>query len=91
VNGDSHVRLLVGGLARPLSRALHRGASAPEAGTKHEGAVTPMPTMVLTAATEEAAHRDLPFPAEWFGLIALGIFAALFALTWSFRHVATKH
>jgi hypothetical protein len=51
-----------------------------------------MPTLVLTAATEEAAnHRELPFPAEWFGIIALATFAALFAFTWAFRSVATKH
>jgi hypothetical protein len=51
-----------------------------------------MPTMVLTAATEEAAnHRELPFPAEWFGIIALAIFLGLFAFTWAFRSVASKH
>jgi hypothetical protein len=50
-----------------------------------------MPTMVLTAATEEAAHRELPFSAEAFGIIALAIFMGLFAFTWAFRSVASKH
>ena len=49
-----------------------------------------MPTMLLAAATEEA-QRELPMPAEAFGLIALAIFATLFGLTWAFRSVATKH
>jgi hypothetical protein len=49
-----------------------------------------MPTMLLAAATEEA-HRDLPMPAEAFGLIALAVFASLFGLLWAFRSVATKH
>jgi drug/metabolite transporter (DMT)-like permease len=49
-----------------------------------------MPTMLLAAATEEA-HRELPMPAEVFGLIALAVFATLFAFTWAFRSIATKH
>jgi hypothetical protein len=51
-----------------------------------------MPTSVLTAATEEAAnHRELPFPAEWFGIIAIAVFAGLLAFTWAFRNVAHNH
>jgi hypothetical protein len=51
-----------------------------------------MLTTVLTAATEQAAeHRELPFHAYWFGIIALAIFASLFAFTWAFRSIATKH
>ena len=45
-------------------------------------------------ASEEAgveAHRELPMAAEWYGIIALAIFAALFAFTWAFRSVASKH
>ena len=49
-----------------------------------------MPTLLLAAATEEA-HRELPMPAIVFGIIALSVFATLFALTWSFRSVASKH
>ena len=40
-------------------------------------------------ATEE--HRDLPMPAWVFGVITLGIFFALFAVTWSFRSVGNRH
>jgi hypothetical protein len=50
-----------------------------------------MPTRLLAAATETEAHRELPLPAEVFGLIALVVFAALFASTWAFRYVGTKH
>jgi hypothetical protein len=53
-----------------------------------------MLTTVLMTATEEAgaeATRELPFAAEWFGIIALAIFAGLFAFTWAFRSVASKH
>ena len=50
-----------------------------------------MLTTVLTAATEEAAHRELPIPAAWFGITTIAVFAALFAFTWAFRSVATKH
>jgi hypothetical protein len=50
-----------------------------------------MLTTVLSAATEEAAHKELPFPPMWFGIGALVLFTALFAFTWAFRSVATKH
>jgi hypothetical protein len=53
-----------------------------------------MLTTILAATQEEAGrevHRELPFSAEWFGIIALVIFASLFALTWAFRSVASKH
>ena len=51
-----------------------------------------MPTSILTAATEEAAnHRELPIAAEWYGIIAIGIFFGLFAFTWAFRSVAHNH
>ena len=53
-----------------------------------------MLTAILAAANEEAgreAHRELPFAPEWFGIGALVIFASLFAVTWAFRSVASKH
>jgi hypothetical protein len=51
-----------------------------------------MPTLVLTAATEEAAnHRELPFPAELYGIVAMAVFIGLFAFTWAFRNVAHNH
>jgi hypothetical protein len=53
-----------------------------------------MLTTVLMTATEETgadAHRELPFAPEWFGIGALVVFAALFAVTWAFRSVASKH
>jgi hypothetical protein len=53
-----------------------------------------MLTTVLMTATEEAgaeAHRELPFAPEWFGIGALVLFGALFAFTWAFRSVASKH
>jgi hypothetical protein len=43
-----------------------------------------------TLAAEEA-KRHLPIPAWGFGLIALGVFALLLAVTWAFRSSATKH
>ena len=50
-----------------------------------------MLTLALTTATEETAHRELPVPAEWFGIGTLVLFCALFAFTWAFRSVASKH
>jgi hypothetical protein len=51
-----------------------------------------MLTMVLAAATEQAEqHRELPFPAAWFGIGAIVVFAGLLAFTWAFRSVAHKH
>jgi hypothetical protein len=43
-----------------------------------------------TLAAEEA-KRHLPIPAWGFGLIALGVFALLLAVTWAFRSSGTKH
>jgi heme/copper-type cytochrome/quinol oxidase subunit 2 len=51
-----------------------------------------MSAFALVAAAEAVEeHRDLPMPAWAFGVIALGVFFALFALTWSFRSVGNKH
>jgi hypothetical protein len=50
-----------------------------------------MPMALVMAATESETHRALPIPAEVYGVIALGVFAALLAITWAFRSVATRH
>jgi heme/copper-type cytochrome/quinol oxidase subunit 2 len=51
-----------------------------------------MHAFVLVAAAEAAEeHRDLPMPAWAFAAIALGVFFTLFAITWSFRSVGTRH
>jgi hypothetical protein len=39
----------------------------------------------------EEAKRHLPIPAWGFGLIALGAFGLLLAVTWAFRSSGTKH
>jgi hypothetical protein len=33
----------------------------------------------------------LPFPAVIFGVIAIGVFVLLGAITWSYRDVANRH
>jgi hypothetical protein len=43
----------------------------------------------LLAAAQEGP--ELPVPPAAFGLIALGVFAALLALTWAFRSVGKRH
>ncbi|HST85322.1 MAG TPA: hypothetical protein VLL08_26515 [Kineosporiaceae bacterium] len=49
-------------------------------------------TFALAAAAQGAEeHRDLPMPAWAFGVIALGVFFVLFAVTWSFRSVGNRH
>jgi heme/copper-type cytochrome/quinol oxidase subunit 2 len=51
-----------------------------------------MTASVLVAAAEAVEeHRDLPMPAWAFGAIAIGVFFALFLVTWSFKSVGTKH
>jgi hypothetical protein len=49
-----------------------------------------MPTRLLAAASE-TAERELPMPPWAYGVIALAVFASLFALLWAFRSVASKH
>ena len=39
---------------------------------------------------EGEAHRQLPMPAEIYGVIALVLFILLLALLWSFRGTASK-
>ena len=46
---------------------------------------------LVAAAQEAEEHRDLPMPAWAFGLIAIGVFFGLFAITWSFRSVGNRH
>ncbi|MBK0419146.1 hypothetical protein JD276_08880 [Leucobacter sp. CSA1] len=47
----------------------------------------------ITAAAEGGHHivNELPFPAPLFGAIALTVFVALAAVTFSFRDVANRH
>jgi heme/copper-type cytochrome/quinol oxidase subunit 2 len=41
---------------------------------------------------EGAAHAvELPFPAFFFGAIAMGVFLLLAWVTWSYRDVANRH
>ena len=50
-----------------------------------------MLALALTAAAEAAEQeRELPMPAWAFGLLALASFAALLALTYSFRSAGHK-
>jgi hypothetical protein len=44
---------------------------------------------VLAAATIE--EQSLPVPSVVFPIIALGVFALLAAVTWSYRDVANRH
>ena len=54
--------------------------------------VNPVTNALLAAAVEGAEeHRELPLPAWAFGVIALGVFIALFLLLWSFRSLSTRH
>ena len=49
-------------------------------------------THSLAAAAETVEkQRHLPIPPWAFGCIALGVFFTLFAITWSFRSVGSKH
>jgi hypothetical protein len=40
---------------------------------------------------EEAAAHELPMPPWAFGVVALGAFALLLLVTWSFRGTAQRH
>jgi hypothetical protein len=44
----------------------------------------------LLAEGTEAAH-SLPMPPAAFGLIAIGTFALLLAITFAFRNVSNRH
>lgn len=55
----------------------------------HTRCVTTM-TALLVAAAEQEEGRELPVEPVVFGLITLGLFAALFAFTWAFRSVAMR-
>ncbi len=48
---------------------------------------------ILAAAAEEhhEAFVTLPFPAFYFGVIAMGVFVLLGFITWSYRDVANRH
>lgn len=47
----------------------------------------------LTVVSEAVEHPEveLPFPAQYFGLIALVLFMLLLAITWAFRNNAAKY
>ncbi len=45
--------------------------------------------LVAFRVAEEGAP-ELPISPVAFGLVALGLFVALFAVTWAFRNVAKK-
>lgn len=46
---------------------------------------------ILANATEGEAFVTLPFPSVVFGIIAIGVFVLLAAVTWSYRDVANRH
>lgn len=49
----------------------------------------PRMTSLLLQSAENGGHHvvnELPFPAVWFGVIALTAFLALLGLLWSFRN-----
>lgn len=53
-----------------------------------------MSLLATVAAAAEGGHHivnELPFPAPLFGVIALVVFTALAAITFSFRDVAHRH
>lgn len=48
----------------------------------------------ILAAVAEGEHEafvHLPFPAVFFGVIALGVFILMGLVTWSYRDVANRH
>ena len=46
----------------------------------------------LAAATEGAEkQRHLPLPPWGYALVALGLFATLLAITWTFRNIGNRH
>lgn len=48
--------------------------------------------MLSILASEAVVHHsELPFPAVFFGVIAMAAFLALAAVTWSYRDVANRH
>jgi heme/copper-type cytochrome/quinol oxidase subunit 2 len=46
---------------------------------------------ILIASAEGEAFVSLPFPAVFFGVIALGVFVLMGLVTWSYRDVANRH
>jgi len=56
------------------------------------GLVTAMIGYALaTAAEETEKQRHLPLPPWGYALLAMAVFFALFAVTWSFRSIGTRH
>ena len=53
-----------------------------------------MSLLATIATASEAGHHvvnELPFPAPVFGIVMFALFAALAAVTFSFRDVANRH
>lgn len=46
---------------------------------------------IFAEAAEHAGGVELPFPAVFFGVIAMGVFILLGLVTWSYRDVANRH
>ena len=48
---------------------------------------------MLSILASEAAvpHTELPIPAFFYGVIAMGVFLVLAGVTWSYRNVANRH
>ncbi len=47
---------------------------------------------MLTAAAEtEERHREIPLPAEAYGLLALAALVGLLLVTFAFRSVGSRH
>ena len=60
---------------------------APRTRTGYHAAMT----SAVNFAAEATEHTiELPFPAPYFGLVALAIFLLLLGITWTFRNAAHK-
>jgi heme/copper-type cytochrome/quinol oxidase subunit 2 len=48
---------------------------------------------LLSILASEAAvhHAELPIPAFFYGVIAMGVFLVLGGVAWSYRNVANRH
>lgn len=46
---------------------------------------------IFAEVVEHAGGVELPFPAFFFGVIAMGVFILLGLITWSYRDVANRH
>jgi hypothetical protein len=46
---------------------------------------------MLTSAAESEEHREIPLPAEVYGLLVLAALVTLLLVTFAFRSVRTRH